>query len=479
MSSSVRVRFAPSPTGIMHIGNLRTALLNYLFAKQKNGTFVLRIEDTDPARNFDVGGKQIIADLHWMGLTYNEGPEVGGPYAPYFQSERLPIYLEKLEELKKKNFVYPCFCTPEELEKKRQRQRALKMPPRYDRECLKLTKEDIENRFTQKMPFIWRFKLDHDKKITIQDLAHGTVTFDLKNFSDFPLTRADGSFTFMFSNFVDDMVMKINYVFRGEDHLSNTAGQAAMYDAFNVPLPIFYHMAILCNIDGKKLSKRDFGFSLHDLKTAGFLPQAVNNYLAIIGSSYKQEIMNLDELAQAINFEQAPSSNKIKYDVEKLRWVNHEWIQKLSPQELTAHIKPFLIEAYPNAASLNDQKLSGMLELLKADFYVLTDAVNELKFYFEKPEVTQAAIEGCVSSNNTEALKSMIQEQLSNITDVDTFVNNLKSEAKKHAIPIKQLFWLLRLALMGEVNGPSIHDLITILGPQESKQRIENALKTL
>ena len=485
-SKSIRVRFAPSPTGIMHIGNIRTALLNYLFAKQKGGTFVLRIEDTDPQRNFDPGAKIIISDLDWLSLVYDEGPgkdlsavalaNEDGAYAPYFQSERSAIYQEMLDELKTKKLVYPCFCTEEELEKKRERQRTLKIPPRYDRACLDLSPQEIADRLAQNMPHIWRFKLDHDQAITITDLSRGTVKFELKNFSDFPLTRADGSFTFMFANFVDDMSMKMSHVFRGEDHQSNSAGQAALYLAFNAPLPIFWHMPMLCNLDGKKLSKRDFGFSLHDLKKEGFLPQALNNYLAIIGSSYEQEIMDLDELTQALNFENPHTTGKIKYDVEKLRWVNHKWIDRLSPDELTAAAKPFLAEAYPQAASLDEAQISSMLQIIKTDLYTLKDVVSALQFYFEAPELTATAIEACVPKESMQPLADLIKKHLGTTENSDAFLTALKTEAKELGIPLKQLFWFLRLALMGQVNGPSIHDLIAILGTQESGKRIENAL---
>ena len=298
----VRVRFAPSPTGFMHLGNVRAALVNYLFARQKNGTFILRIEDTDQQRNVDPEGRQIIADLNWLNLTYQEGPLVGGPYAPYYQSERTPLYQEHLELLKKQARVYRCFCTAEELEKKRQRQLALKMPPRYDRACLKLSAQEIEKNLAEHKPFIWRFKLS-DQIIQVTDLARGTITYDLKHFSDFPLTRQDGSFTFIFANFVDDLTMKISHIFRGEDHLSNTGVQAALYEAFSAPLPLFWHLPIMSNAEGKKLSKRDFGFSLNDLRTAGFLPEAIDNYLAIIGGgTFTQEIMSLEELAKNLDF---------------------------------------------------------------------------------------------------------------------------------------------------------------------------------
>ncbi len=471
-AATQRVRFAPSPTGIMHIGNSRTALLNFLFAQQKNGTFVLRIEDTDPSRNFDPGAKVILDDLAWLSLAFNEGPGIGGPYAPYFQSERQPLYQEKLAELIKKNMVYRCFCTEEKLAKKRERQRALKQPPRYDRTCLNLSQEEIEKQLAKKMPFIWRFKLDHDKTIQITDLARGTVSFDLKNFSDFPLTRSDGTFTFMFANFVDDMMMKITHVFRGEDHQSNTAGQAALYLAFDAPLPIFWHMPMLCNAEGKKLSKRDFGFSLHDLRDAGYLPQAINNYLAIIGGSYKDEIMDLKELARAIDFDHPHASGQIKYDVEKLRWVNHAWIQKLSPAELEKEVRPFLKATYPQVEKLDAQKLADIIQIIKTDLYTLKDAISALAFYFTAPEISKAVIERTLDKNYIEPIKKLLSDHLDTIEDVD----GLKKSAKQAGIPIKQLFWFLRLALMGQTNGPSIHDLIAMLGVAESRRRIEKVL---
>ncbi len=460
----------------MHIGNSRTALLNYLFAKQKDGTLVLRIEDTDPARNFDPGAQKIIADLNWLDLAYDEGPEKGGPYAPYFQSERQHLYQEKLDNLIKKNLVYRCFCTQEELEKKRDRQKALKLPPRYDRTCLQLPAQEIEKRVAQGMPFIWRFKFDHDKTIEITDLARGTVKFALKNFSDFPLTRADGSFTFMFANFVDDMLMKITHVFRGEDHLSNTAGQAALYFAFEAPLPIFWHMPILCNIDGKKLSKRDFGFSLHDLKDAGFLPQAINNYLAICGSSYEQEIMDLKQLAHAINFDNPHTTGKIKYDVEKLRWVNHQWINKLSAARLAQVAKPFLGAVYPAAEKLDAKTLEQILQIIKTDLYTLKDVPDALGFYFEQPEISKVSFEAAIATDHLSVITELIKNNLGNIEESEAFLSNLKSASKDQNIPLRELFRFLRLALMGAINGPSIHDLIAILGPSEAKSRIERAL---
>lgn len=359
MNKPIRLRFAPSPTGMMHLGNIRTALMNALFACKNNGSFVLRIEDTDAARNFDPGALNIIQDLTWLGLTYDEGPGKGGPYAPYFQSERAPLYQKSLDQLIAKNAVYRCFCSPEELDKQRTRQIALKKPPRYDRTCLQLSADAINKKLDQKIPFIWRYLLDHTQQISINDLAHGPINFDLKNFSDFPLTRGDGSFTFIFANFVDDMLMNMTHVIRGEDHLTNTACQAVLFHAFNATIPTFWHLPILCNVEGKKLSKRDFGFSLRDLKNNGFLPEAIINYLAIIGGgSFANEVMSFDQLAQAIDFDHINATGQVKFDPEKLRWMNNKWIARISAQELYDRCLPYLTQAYPNLHNIDTEQLN-------------------------------------------------------------------------------------------------------------------------
>jgi glutamyl/glutaminyl-tRNA synthetase len=332
---------------------------------------------------------------------------------------------------------------------------------------------------SNKMLFIWRFKINHDDIITIHDLAHGDVRFEMKNFSDYPITRQDGSFTFIFANFVDDMVMKITHVFRGEDHLSNTANQAALYKVFGATLPIFWHMPIICNIDGKKLSKRDFGFSLRDLQQAGFLPEAIDNYLAILGSSFAQEIMSLQELAQAIDFEKIHTTGAIRYDVEKLRWVNHQWITRYPADQLAQLCKPYLENAYPQATQLDSKKLIQLIETIKTDLITLQDCVSALAFYFTKPVVHKADLQACIAPTLYQIVANMVEQQLNMIGDSKNFVTKLKEESHKQQIPLKELFWFLRLALMDSIKGPAIHDLIDMLGTQEAKKRIEYAIKLL
>lgn len=477
--SSIRVRFAPAPTGLMHLGNVRTALMNFLFARQKGGTFVLRIEDTDQQRNYDPEGKQIMHDLAWLGLTYDEGPMKSGPYEPYIQSQREPIYQEYLKKLQEKQLAYRCFCTVEELEKKRQRQMALKLPPRYDRTCLTLSPAQIEANVTAGIPFIWRMKLDQTASVTITDLAHGSINFDYKNFSDFPLSRADGTVTFIFANFVDDLVMKISHIIRGEDHLTNTACQAALFQAFNTPLPIYWHLPILFNTQGKKLSKRDFGFSLVDLRDGGYVPEALCNYLAIIGGGvFATEIMSLEELIKSMDFEHIHGTGQVRYDVEKLTWLNHKWIERLDPATLTAYCLPFLQKAYPQVKEVDAVVLTQLIQLIKTDLSTLTEVTNALHFYFEVTSLTKHDIASrYLTPTVNEACTTLVFKHLNLIEKPQEFLSAVKNEAKELKISIKELFTFLRLIFTGEPEGPSVHDLIIMLGAHEARERINKVLR--
>jgi glutamyl-tRNA synthetase len=468
---NVRVRFAPSPTGMMHLGNVRAALLNYLFAKKYKGSFILRIEDTDTERNFDLRGAQIISDLLWLGLEFDEGPEKGGKYAPYFQSERLALYKKKLEELEEKGKIYRCFCTPEELEKKRQRQIALKMPPRYDRTCLNLSPGQVEENLKKGLPFIWRLITAQDKIVTITDLAHGKVTFNLKELSDLPLTRSDGSFTFIFANCIDDIDMRITHIIRGEDHLTNTAGQIVLYESFGANIPLFWHLPIICNAEGKKLSKRDFGFSLNDLRNAGYLPEAIVNYLGIIGGSFEKEILSLDELAQAYNFENMHSTGQIRYDVEKLKWVNHKWISQYDEKKLVARCLPFLTQEFPQAAKLSDELLLKLVTMVKTDVVTLPDISKSLGFYFKAPDIKPAELVA-ISLDKNSVIVTLLKKHLSDIHNPATFTENVKKDAQAHNVPIKELWHSTRLILTGSTQGLGIKEIIELLGSTEAEHRI-------
>lgn len=467
--AKVRVRFAPSPTGLMHIGNIRTALMNFLFAKKNDGAFILRIEDTDPNRNFDPQAKHIIEHLSWLNMGYDEGPGSSTEFSPYFQSQRTDLYKKYLQQLEQTNFIYRCFCTNEELEIKRNRQIAMKKPPRYDRTCAKISADAIEANLEANKPFVWRMKVDASEKLEFQDLSRGTLHFDLKNFSDFPLTRDDHSFTFMFANCIDDMTMQISHVLRGEDHLTNTVGQVVIMKALNAVIPTFWHLPILCNKTGKKLSKRDQGFSLEDLRQAGFLPEAIVNYLGIIGGSFEQEILSIEELVQAYNFDSISSASQIKYDIEKLRWVNHKWIAQYEINKLTALCKPLLNEAY-DLSTIDDERLTSLIQSVQTDLVTLLDVVPALQFVFKAPS-TENINELFSNTEQKEAIISILQSQC-NTDNFEDFFSNIKLQAKSAEIPFKQLFSLFRYLLTGHTKGLGIHELEKCLGFEEIKKRI-------
>lgn len=468
----VRTRFAPSPTGIMHIGNVRAALLNYLFAQQTNGVFTLRIEDTDQQRNILDGTQFIVKHLKWLNLTYQEGPDIGGPYGPYFQSQRTETYKKHLIKLQESNHVYQCFCTPEELEIRRNRQIAMKKPPRYEGTCLKLTATEIAEKHNQGKSYIWRMKVDSTKKISFTDMARGVLEFDLQHFSDFPLTREDGSFTFIFANCIDDCEMQMTHIFRGEEHLSNTVSQVVLYQAINYPIPTFWHLPILCNQEGKKLSKRDKGFSLEDVEQQGYLPEAICNYLGILGASFDQEIMSLQELARVYKFDHLHGASQIRYDIEKLKWINHKWIAQYSPEKLTTLCKPFLSKVY-DISQVSDTTLVQLIKLIQTDLQTLAQSVDLLEFYFKRPSSSFDMYQHIADTTTFNACKQLIQEETT-LSTWEAFHQALKIKTKAANIADKVVFSTVRILLTGKPTGMQIQDLFTCLGHQEFFARLQD-----
>ena len=473
MSNKIRTRFAPAPTGEMHLGNIRTALFNYLFAKKHNGTMVLRIEDTDPQRNFDPNGEKIIAELKWLGIEYDEGPGREGKFPPYIQSERTNLYIKKIQELIEKGFVYRCFCTKDELDKKRQRQLALKQPPRYDRSCLKLSQEEIDTKLESGTPFIWRAKLDHSISMTIEDLTRGETTYELKNFTDFPITRQDGSPTFMFANCVDDINMEISHVFRGEDHLTNTVGQAFLYKIFGTELPVFWHMPIMCNQEGKKLSKRDACFTLKELRQEGFLPEAILNYLGIIGGSFEKEILTMDELIQSEHIGSATSTSQIKYDVNKLKWVNHKWLSDYDSDKILSLFHSKLEKEFPSIKDVKTENLIKLIDLVKVELSTLEELPNKIEFYFKEPNVDKQKLSENFPESSIEKMYELITNNFGNIENPELFVENIKKEAKNNGISLGKIFQFIRLILTGDKQGIGILDLLNLLGTKEYRKRLK------
>ncbi|HLF23712.1 MAG TPA: glutamate--tRNA ligase, partial [Burkholderiales bacterium] len=299
-----KTRFAPSPTGLLHLGNVRTALFNYLFARRHGGIFLLRLEDTDAMRGHEKYAVALMEDLRWLGLQWDEGPQAGGTHGPYEQSRRGEIYRRYFVQLDEQGLAYPCFCCEHELSIARKTAIAAGRPPRYSGKCRALSPEDVRARFAQGVPATLRFRVPEGRTVTFEDRVRGPQSFATDDIGDFVIRRSDGTPAFFFCNAIDDAVMGVTLVVRGEDHLTNTPRQLMLLEALGLPVPQYAHIALVVGADGAPLSKRTGGKSVQELRTAGFLPSAVNNYLARLGHTYDaNDFMSLEVLAQNFDLE--------------------------------------------------------------------------------------------------------------------------------------------------------------------------------
>ena len=332
MTSNVRVRFAPSPTGKLHIGGARTAIYNWAFARANGGTFILRIDDTDPTRSTAENTQVILRAMRWLGLDWDEGPEVGGDFGPYAQTERLDLYREAAERLLAEGKAYPCFCTPEQLDADRKAAQERKDPFQgYQRRCRNIPADEARSRMEAGEPYTLRIKVPEDRgDVVIDDAVHGKVVFDAKELDDFVIFRSDGTPTYNFATVVDDALMGITHVIRGDDHLSNTPRQVMVYEALGAPVPTFAHISMILGADGKKLSKRHGATSVEEYRDAGYLSDAFVNYLALLGWSLDGEttVIPRDVLAREFSLERI-SKNPATFDPKKLDWMNAEYINAM------------------------------------------------------------------------------------------------------------------------------------------------------
>ena len=332
MTSNVRVRFAPSPTGKLHIGGARTAIYNWAFARANGGTFILRIDDTDPTRSTAENTQVILRAMRWLGLDWDEGPEVGGDFGPYAQTERLDLYREAAERLLAEGKAYPCFCTPEQLDADRKAAQERKDPFQgYQRRCRNIPADEAHARMEAGEPYTLRIKVPEDRgDVVIDDAVHGKVVFDAKELDDFVIFRSDGTPTYNFATVVDDALMGITHVIRGDDHLSNTPRQVMVYEALGAPVPVFAHISMILGADGKKLSKRHGATSVEEYRDAGYLSDAFVNYLALLGWSLDGEttVIPRDVLAREFSLERI-SKNPATFDPKKLDWMNAEYINAM------------------------------------------------------------------------------------------------------------------------------------------------------
>lgn len=479
MTNQVRVRFAPSPTGRMHIGNVRAALCNYIFARQRGGTFILRIEDTDQQRNVSGGIEQIVADLAWLGLVPDEGPS-SLSNEPYFQSQRQAVYTRALARLMDKGYVYRCYCTPERLELLREEQRQASLPPRYDGHCRDLSDDEWRAHSADGTPFVWRFRRPESMVFSVPVSPGSVQEVAMQHFYDFPLTRADESFTFLFSNVVDDIEMGITHVIRGQDHQTNTGAQAALYYAFGAPWPLFVHLPLLCGVGGKKLSKRDAGFSLAEVQAAGIVPAALKHYLLTLGSTTIDHLMSDADLV-ALPFFERLSSSMITYDLAALRSVNKRYLAGLPLEQVIAELVQFDDLAGGELRGVPITRLQGIVTLLRGEVATLSEMVAMIVRVTKKPELSGEQL--LLFFGGDKAMLLAVTETLlgefGTSDSLEECFERYKASLVTQKIPQKLGLSTLRYLVTGGLTGYAIGDLLRVVPAAQLRERITQGCAAL
>ena len=481
----VRVRYAPSPTGFLHIGNARTALFDYLFAKHHNGTFVLRIEDTDVERNVEGGEESQLFYLNWLGIEPDESAQKPNPkYGPYRQTERLDIYKKYVDILLEKGYAYKCFCTSEEIEEDYNRQiEAGVTATRYNRKCLNLTKEEIKQKEEAGIPYSIRLRVPNHKTYEFEDLIRGHVSFESKDIGDFVIVKSNGIPTYNFAVVIDDHLMEISHVFRGEEHISNTPKQLMIYEMLGWEAPKFGHMTIIVNENHKKLSKRDNSIMqfMSQYKEAGYLPEAMVNFLALLGWSPagEQEIFSMEELIKEFD-EARLSKSPSMFDKSRLTWVNNRYIKNLSEDDFYNLCYPFLNEAY-DLSNVNIDKVKEIINSFKEELSYGKEIVEKASVYFVAPDYSTLEGEAKeifndASVNNTlKVFKEEIEKfDVINKEDVKGIVKATQVNAN---VKGKMLYMPLRIALTKEMHGPDFSSLVYLLGKEEIINRLNKVIK--
>lgn len=470
----VRTRFAPSPTGYMHIGNLRTAIFEYLLAKKYNGSFILRIEDTDQTREVEGAIDFIYKTLELCGFSIDEGPNNDKGYGPYIQSERKDIYKKYAEELVQKGKAYYCFCTEEELEAMRKRAEARKRPFVYDGRCSRLSKEKIAENLANGIPYVIRQKMPKTGVTVVEDLIYGKIKIDNSILDDQILLKSDGFPTYNFANVVDDHLMDITHVIRGKEYLDQTAKYNLLYEAFGWEKPTYIHVAMVLGEDGNKLSKRNGDASFMDLYNEGFLPSAIVNYLCLLGWSpaNNQEVFTMDELIN--NFDETRiSKSSSQYDVKKLEWFNHQYIQKMPDEEYLAWIKKYFTKDVSNKS---DEWVNRLLLIYKSHLNYGKE-INELveNFFNDNIEMNAEAKEFMESDQVIERVISYFKAELEKLDDwnvdvINTAINNVKNALN---VKGKLLYMPIRIKASGLMHGPDLADTIYLIGKDTVIKRLK------
>jgi glutamyl-tRNA synthetase len=464
--SELRVRIAPSPTGTIHVGLVRTALYNWLLAKQQNGKFVLRIEDTDPTRSTEASANAIIEGFKWLGITFDEGP--------FYQSQRFPIYREYAQKLVAEGKAYYCYCTAENLERERQEAWALKRIWKYDRRCLALPDAEKAKRESEKLARTVRFKVP-EGKVSFADAIHGTIERDSTEIEDFILLRADGSPTYNFAVVVDDALMHLTHIIRGVEHITSTSKQILLYRALGFPVPEFAHLPVILGKDRKKLSKRLGAASVDDFRKEGYLPDALINFLALLGWSPggDREILTKDEMIKEFSLDRVNKADAI-FDDDKLAWMNSEYLRGADDDRLAESVRPFLAEIGLPPAGIDGSRLRKVVALTKVRVRTLREMAAMMKpllsdDYEIDPEAAAKHL-----SPDTRAYLKQLADSFAAVPDfaVPLLEDALRKLAESLGVKAATLIHPCRVALTGKTVGPPLFDVIVVLGRERVLKRL-------
>ncbi|RPK03592.1 glutamate--tRNA ligase [Priestia endophytica] len=485
MSNEVRVRYAPSPTGHLHIGNARTALFNYLFARGHNGKFIIRIEDTDQKRNIEGGEESQLQYLKWLGIEWDESIDVGGEYGPYRQSERNDIYAKYTKQLMENEQAYYCYCTEEELEAEREAQIAEGKPPRYSNKCRHLTAEDRAALEAEGRKPSIRFKVPEGRVFKFDDMVKGEVAFESDGIGDFVIVKKDGIPTYNYAVAIDDHLMKMSHVLRGDDHISNTPKQLMIYDAFGWEVPKFGHMTLIVNESRRKLSKRDESIIqfIEQYKDLGYLPEALFNFITLLGWSPEgeEELFTKEQFIEIFDPSRLSKSPAL-FDMKKLKWMNNQYIKELSTDEVVDLALPHLVKAGKVKEEMSDQEKQWVYDIIAlykdqlsfgAEIIELTDL-----FFRTSIEYDEEAQEVLNEEQVPEVMKAFAQE-INNLEDFESasIKSSIKAVQKATGHKGKKLFMPIRVATTGQTHGPELPQAIALLGKETVLARLEGAVK--
>ena len=482
ISSIIRTRFAPSPTGYLHVGGLRTALYNYLFARRNNGKFILRIEDTDRARYVEGAVENLISTLQWAGLNFDEGPGTDGDYGPYLQSERLNIYKDHSEQLIQNRKAYYCFCSPERLKELRDKQQKEGLQPKYDKHCLKISEKEVEKKISVKENHVVRLNVEPGVNIIIDDVIRERVEFNSDVVDDQVLIKSDGYPTYHLANVVDDHLMKITHVIRGEEWLSSTPKHILLYDFFGWEKPVFAHLPLLLNPDRSKLSKRQGDVAVEDYRAKGYLKEALINFVALLGwtAGDDKEFYYLDELIENFSLERVNKSGAV-FNIEKLNWLNAEHLRRKENSEILILLKEELKNSRYSVQIYNDEYLIKVIEAMKERVSCVKEYIEKSPYFFEAPSsYEEAVVAKRWNDNSSDLLKKLIEkfEKLNNPSKED-YENALKETAQENGAGNGDLIHPLRLSVSGMGAGPGVFDIVDILGKEESVKRMKKAITSI